>query len=356
MKKVSVVIPCYNAAGYLDKCIEQLLNQTIGIDNIEIILVDDASTDGEETRNLIRKYEEQFPNTVLAVFLEENMRQGGARNAGVFYAKGEYLTFCDADDWLLEEALEHAYDTAKKYNADIVAFARKETGERDVYMRLEKGSGNKLFELSEVEKKRKFLLNMDEEGYSSQNKLFRLSLLHEKHIAFAEHLIMEEPSFVLPVRLYAERYYYLDEKLYVYYLSTGSTLRSGDWEKRKWDNLQVWVSLIEDLRNRDLLFVYWQEIEYLFFMMGLGWSLAMMFQRGCILNGEEWKIFANIVYQMIPTIRENPYVKKESHPFNQAWNSLLLAVLDMEFSDADVAAANRAMIESAQAFSACPVF
>lgn len=93
MKKVSVVIPCYNAAGYLDKCIEQLLNQTIGIDNIEIILVDDASTDGEETRNLIRKYEEQFPNTVLAVFLAENMRQGGARNAGVFMQKVSILLF-----------------------------------------------------------------------------------------------------------------------------------------------------------------------------------------------------------------------------------------------------------------------
>ena len=103
MKKVSVVVPCYNASMYLDKCLEYLLHQTIGIENIEIILVNDASTDDGATWGLITKYEQNYPDTIIAVNLEENLRQGGARNVGVSYASGEYHIFCDAEDWVLHE-------------------------------------------------------------------------------------------------------------------------------------------------------------------------------------------------------------------------------------------------------------
>ena len=99
MKLVSVVVPCYNAFMYLEKCIEHLLIQTIGLENIEIILVDDASTDGGATLGIIMQYEQKYPENIIAVSLEENVRQGGARNVGVSYANGQYLIFCDADDW-----------------------------------------------------------------------------------------------------------------------------------------------------------------------------------------------------------------------------------------------------------------
>lgn len=82
MKKVSVVVPCHNASQYLDKCISQLLCQTIGLDNMGIILVDDASTDDGKTWGLILDYERRYPDTIMPVSLEQNMRQGGARNAG----------------------------------------------------------------------------------------------------------------------------------------------------------------------------------------------------------------------------------------------------------------------------------
>lgn len=356
MRKVSVIVPCYNAAEYLEKCVTQLIHQTIGIGDIEIILVDDASNDDGKTRELIMGYEKCFPDTIIAVFLEENMRQGGARNAGIAYAGGEYLTFCDADDWLLEEALEHAYHAAEEYDADVVAFARKDVSDRKRQIGLEKGTQNELFELGTESSRKAFLFNMQGEGYGSQNKLFRRSLILDHHIAFAEHLIMEEPSFTLPVRLYAKRYYYLDEKLYVYYLSSGSTLRSKGWESRKWDNLQVWIALIEELRNRNLLQIYVQELEYLFFVMGYGWTISMMFQRGCILTKEEWRSFVDIVRQIVPSVRENQYVNGEKHPFNQAWNDLLLAILDMDFSDENAETANTAVTESVRAFSSCPAF
>lgn len=153
-KKVSVIVPCYNVAKYLDKCVESLLHQTFGRECMEIILVDDASTDEGATKEKIMKYEQQFPDTIKAVFLPRNMRQGGARNAGITYAVGEYIIFCDADDWMLDEALEHSYEIAKEYNVDIVEFAKENVYIRDTFFEMNKGDKSILLELNTEEQKK----------------------------------------------------------------------------------------------------------------------------------------------------------------------------------------------------------
>lgn len=357
-KKISVVVPCYNVAKYLDKCVESLLQQTFGKENMEIILVDDASTDEGATKKQIMKYEKQFPDTVKAVFLPQNMRQGGARNAGITYAVGEYIIFCDADDWMLNEALEHSYNMAKKYNADIVEFARKNVCARNELLTLEKGDRSILMELSAEEQRKELLLNMlrgPGDG-GSQNTLFKLSLIRDNHIFFIEHMFMEEPSFTYPAKLYAKRYYYLDEKLYVYYYSPESTVRSSKWEDRKWDNLKAWVLLTEDLERRELLHTYHQEIEYLFFIIGFGQCLQLIFQKNCTLTKEEWRIATDIVSQLFPDIRQNKYVREESNPFSQAWNAFLLQLLEMEFTEESAMEANQSMITCMKALWDCPAF
>lgn len=93
MKRVSVVVPCYNASLYLHKCIDHLLHQTIGLENMEIILVDDASTDDGRTWKIITDYEKQYPDAIIAIHLEENLRQGGARNVGVLTPVGSIWFF-----------------------------------------------------------------------------------------------------------------------------------------------------------------------------------------------------------------------------------------------------------------------
>ena len=345
MKKVSVVVPCYNAAKYLDKCVGYLLRQTIGLEDMEIILVDDASTDGGETRNCILGYEQLFPDTVIAVFLEQNLRQGGARNAGVSYASGEYLLFCDADDWILEETLEHCYNAARKYDADIVGFGRQTVDRHEACAVLKKGGQDFFAELDTEDKKKRFLFEMGNDSYSSQNKLFRLSLIRGRQIAFVEHLFIEEFSFTVPARLYAERFYFLDEQLYVYYMSPGSTMR-GDWEKKKWDNLKGWILLMEDLENRGLLARFPKELEYLFFELGFGTSLQMLYQAGCAMDLEEWNMVAQAIRMRAPNIRRNPYLDQEQVPLTRAWNGMLLALLDMPASEESVKEANRLLAGS----------
>lgn len=75
-KKISVIIPVYNAENYLEECLDSIVNQTIGIEDIELIVVDDGSTD--HSLQYLMKYEQKYPNSILLIPLEEN---GGQANA-----------------------------------------------------------------------------------------------------------------------------------------------------------------------------------------------------------------------------------------------------------------------------------
>ena len=336
-----MVVPCYNASMYLDKCIQHLLHQTIGLENMEIILVNDASTDEGKTWDLITKYEQNYPDAIMAINLDQNLRQGGARNVGVSYAGGEYLMFCDADDWLLEETLEHCCQAAKEYDADVVEFRIKNVKEREAPVSLEKGGENQLIELDTEEKRKEYLMKVNRElSYGSQAKLYKLTLLQDNHIVFAEHFIFEEPSFAVPVRLYEKRHYFLDEWLYICYLSEGSTTWS-DWGEHKWDNPQVWMILMEDLGKRGFLQKYYQELEYVFFRWGLGLSIRMLLHKGYFLTKEELQFMVDMTLQLFPDIRQNKYIKHDGDLGSR--DRLLLQLLNMEITDESAKVANEVL-------------
>ena len=261
MKKISIVIPCYNAAEYLDRCMESILKQTIGLENIEIIIVDDASTDGGATLSLIMEYEKKYPDNIMVIPLEQNMRQGGARNVGIMYARGEYLMFCDADDWLMLDAMEILYHIATKHDADVVEFqhrdvietekdvADKYLEESDITADIEKKVECTVWEFEEDDEKRKEYMVFCSErcGLGCWNKLYRLHMIQDNSIRFAEHLICEEPSFTLPVRLYERKHVLIDAELYCYFQSENSTMRTN-WDNKKFDNIKVWVIIMQDLK------------------------------------------------------------------------------------------------------------
>lgn len=102
--KISVIVPCYNCAEYVSNCINSILNQTIGFENIELLLIDDASTDN--TSDILKKYEERYPDNIGVILCEKNGRQGTARNIGLQYASGEYVSFVDSDDWIRSDMYE----------------------------------------------------------------------------------------------------------------------------------------------------------------------------------------------------------------------------------------------------------
>lgn len=112
--KVSVIIPCYNAQAYLNQCLDSIASQTLH--DIEIICVDDGSKDG--TLEILQQYAARDPRFV--VLAQENINAGAARNNGLRAARGEYLSFLDADDFFEPEMLEKMVEAADQHTADFV--------------------------------------------------------------------------------------------------------------------------------------------------------------------------------------------------------------------------------------------
>lgn len=101
--KISVILPVYNVGEYIEACLESLLHQTVGQGNLEIIIVDDCSTD--DTQQRAERYRDQFDHFIYYRYPENNGSPGKLRNKGVSLSHGEFIHFMDPDD-ILEH---HAY-------------------------------------------------------------------------------------------------------------------------------------------------------------------------------------------------------------------------------------------------------
>lgn len=111
---ISIIVPIYNSQKYLEKCIESLINQTYR--DIEIILVNDGSSD--KSLDICRQYE--LKDERVKVISQNNQGTPKARKAGVDAAKGEYIIFCDSDDYMENNAVETLYLYGEKNRCDIV--------------------------------------------------------------------------------------------------------------------------------------------------------------------------------------------------------------------------------------------
>lgn len=114
--KITVIIPCYNVASYVEECLESIQEQTL--QEIEIVCIDDGSTD--DTLCLLKQRAEQ--DRRITVLTQSNSGQGYARNQGALLAKGNYLYFMDGDDLLQRDALERLYTVASAAELDVLYF------------------------------------------------------------------------------------------------------------------------------------------------------------------------------------------------------------------------------------------
>ena len=114
--KVSVILPCYNGEKYLRQCVDSILNQTMA--DLELICVDDGSSDS--TLVILENY--RAVDDRVRVLTQANAGAGAARNNGLRHARGEYLSFLDADDFFEPDMLREAVDAAEQYRADYVVF------------------------------------------------------------------------------------------------------------------------------------------------------------------------------------------------------------------------------------------
>lgn len=114
--KISVVIPVYNVEDYLDETIKSVVNQTIGIKNIQIILINDGATD--KSGDICLKYKEKYSDNVVYIE-QQNAGVSAARNNGMKYIKGKYICFLDSDDKWEKHSFKRVYDFFEKHYEEI---------------------------------------------------------------------------------------------------------------------------------------------------------------------------------------------------------------------------------------------
>ncbi len=128
--KITVIMAVYNVEKYLEESIESIINQDIGFNNIQLILVNDGSLDNSD--NICLKYKKKYPHNILYL-KQENKGVSSARNLGLKYIQGEYVNFCDSDDLLSKDVCSKVYNffESHKKEIDLVSIRLKFFGARE---------------------------------------------------------------------------------------------------------------------------------------------------------------------------------------------------------------------------------
>lgn len=211
---ISIIVPVYNCENYLSRCIESIINQTYK--NIEIILVNDGSTDSSGA--ICLNY--QASDNRIVYLHQENRGQSSARNAGLDVSKGEYIGFADSDDYLQPDMIEQMYLCALKHNADMVACNHHQELESGERLLTESSEVSQIFNSSQAMKSM-FIDNKI--SAAVWDKLFSRNLIQE--IRFPVGYVCEDIPFVYNCVVKAKKIVRIDLPLYVYIIRAGSVSR-----------------------------------------------------------------------------------------------------------------------------------
>ncbi len=216
--KVSVVLPVYNVAAYLPKCLDSLLNQTLK--EIEIICVNDCSPDN--SLEILKQYAAK--DNRIKIIDQTNTGPGVARNNGIKAATGEYVGFVDPDDWAEPEMFAKMYTAAIEQNADIVECGVKIYNEKSGKTKEKQGfaavAANKGFCAADYPE------YVFEGITSGWNKLCRRAFLLENDIYYSDGRAAEDHYFSIAARLKAKTAVCLPDALYNYFVRASSLTHS----------------------------------------------------------------------------------------------------------------------------------
>lgn len=237
LDKISVIIPVYNVKSYLNKCIESVANQTY--QNLEIICVDDGSTDGSS--DLIDIWASK--DSRIKPIHKENGGVSSARNAGLKIATGDYITFVDGDDYLETSAYQSIME-CNDNNADIIIFGFK----TDFYSKKIKFLKSKTTKCIQcfVSKKDIFDKDLYKHMHNSIcNKLFKRFVVQE--CAFDENMkLAEDLYFCLDAYKYANTFQFVDANPYHYiFVDTAKKYMDNSAEKSIQRNIDLSNRMIQ---------------------------------------------------------------------------------------------------------------
>lgn len=208
---ISIILAIYNVEDYLEDCLSTIVNQTIGVEKLEVILVNDGSTDSSP--DIIQKYVRKYTNFKAIHHTTPSGGCGGPRNDGIKVATGEYIIFADPDDLFFEDACESLVNIAEQYHNDIVVgtfeqFTTKKTWQNRVY-RETLTSPKYHFSISDYP----YLLQAP---FNMMAKLFRTSFIRANQLTFFDGCISEDSAFTTRAFFLTDKLSFIPIKVFKY--------------------------------------------------------------------------------------------------------------------------------------------
>lgn len=242
MKKVSVIVPVYNVKKYLRKCVDSIKNQTY--QNIEIVLVDDGSTDGSE--NLCDEIA-RTDNRIVIIH-KENGGLSDARNVGMDASSGDYISFVDSDDYVDEDFCEILIANLEKYNADVSCCRYSNVWEDGTKEPIGNDGEIHIYEGLEALKEYIYGKTMDP---FSVNKLYRAELLGnskflDNRVRFIKGILSEDNPFCVELFKQTNKVVLVGAAKYNYLQAREGAITSSKISQKRIDAVHYW-----DMVRRD---------------------------------------------------------------------------------------------------------
>ena len=281
-KKVSVLIPAYNCEKYIERCIRSILNQDY--DNIEIVVINDGSTDN--TQSVIQKLKSENANIVSID--RENKGVCETRNELLNLATGEYVTFIDSDDWIDKGYIKTYLDNAEGYDIVIGGFRRPNQ------------EGKILFEVGLKDEKWSPYMST-----ALWSNLYRKEFIVENNLKIINMNIAEDIYFNLLAYNLTDKIKIIDYVGYNWYLNTESISNTTHKDISKIEIFKFLNTSYEDLKKIGALEKNYEILEYYFttyILMFLGMSTA---QTKFKVMSKEYDKLYNWLKERFPNYKKN---------------------------------------------------
>lgn len=280
--KLSIIIPIYKVEKYINECLKSIYLQNINESLFEVIAVNDGTPDNSMT--IVERYTINHKN--LIIINQTNKGLSEARNAGLKYAKGDYVWFVDSDDWLPEKSISILLNHTNN-NYDAIKILIRRVKEKD----------NTFID----EKYNKYLVNKNcisgkeylfEDGVyaPAQSVIYKRLFLQEYHLYFIPNIYHEDAELGMRALYYAKQIYLIKDICYYYRIRQEGSIMSSLKLKNFQDLLYIYNQRIKFERNilpQDIK--YWQGIScnilYTFFY----WAKSSNFEAR--FHNEFWRLY-----------------------------------------------------------------
>ena len=241
---ISVIIPVYNGEEYLKRCIDSVLNQTYK--NLEIIVINDGSKDN--SKSILDEYEKKYPDIIVHVD-QENKGVAKTRNRAINMAKGEYITFCDNDDFFDEDYIETLYKNCENGKYDVVVSGYRRPNEN--------GEIIKEAHLQDYEWSKYMIV-------TPWAKIFRKSYIIDNKIDYLSNDIGEDIYFNIQAMTLTKKIKIIDYVGYNWFYNTKSVSNTKHKDIRKIDIYKFLNNTYDVVKEKKILENNYEIIEMVF--------------------------------------------------------------------------------------------